>query len=92
MNTFGSSPRITGYDRALLPRIVDSFVLERCDAAVATRTERRSKRKGGHKYTFSSRPHRPHRQSGWFGIAGDQLTISYFVISNSDNIVPVKPN
>ena len=33
--TFGSSPRFSGYDRALHPRIVDIFVLEHCCAAFA---------------------------------------------------------
>ena len=45
--TFGSSPRLSGYDRALHPRMVDIFVLDHCHAAVAARTERRSKRKRG---------------------------------------------
>ena len=44
--TVGSGPRLTGYDRALLPSIVDIFVLEHCYAAVATKSERRSKRRG----------------------------------------------
>ena len=33
--TFGSSPRLSGYDGALHPRIVDIFVLEHCCAVVA---------------------------------------------------------
>ena len=32
--TFGSSPRLSGYDRPLHPRIVDIFVLEHCYASV----------------------------------------------------------
>ena len=92
-HTFGSSPRLTGYDRALLPRIVDIFVLEHCYAAVAARKERRSKRKGDHKYAFSLCLHPSHRKSGWFVIAGDRLTSRYIVISSIDNIfiVRVKP-
>ena len=46
MYTFGSSTILTGYDRAVLPRIVAIFVLETCYAAVAARSKRRSKRKG----------------------------------------------
>ena len=36
--TFDFSPRLSGYGRALHPRIVDIFVLEHCYAAVAGRT------------------------------------------------------
>ena len=36
--TFGSSPRLSGYDRALRPRIVYIVVLEHCYAAVGGRT------------------------------------------------------
>ena len=39
--TFGSSPRLSGYDRALHPRIVDIFVVEHCYAAVAWRSKLR---------------------------------------------------
>ena len=33
--TFGSTPRLSSYDRSLHPRIVDIFVLEHCYADVA---------------------------------------------------------
>ena len=36
--TFGSSPRLSGYDRALHPRIVDIFVLEHCYDTAAGRS------------------------------------------------------
>ena len=35
VDTFGCSLRLTGYDRNLLSNIVDMFVLEHCDAAIA---------------------------------------------------------
>ena len=54
------SPILTGYDRALFPRIVDIVVFEQCYAALAARTECRSKRKAGNKCTFSLSPHRSH--------------------------------
>ena len=91
MHTFAPGPSLTGYDRASLSRIADIFVLEHCYAAVAARTQRRPKRTGVTKYTFSLCPHRSHRKSGCFVTAGDRLTISYLVVSNTDNIDPVKP-
>ena len=36
--TFGSSPRLSGYDRASHPKTIDIFVLEHCYAAVDGRT------------------------------------------------------
>ena len=89
VHTFGSSPRLTGYDRALHLRIINIFVLEHCYAAAAARSECRSKRNGGHEYTFSLCPHHSQRKSGWFVIAGEWLTMSYLIMSNADNIVPV---
>ena len=41
------SPRLTGYDRAIFPRIFDIFLFEHCYAAVAARTGRRLNRKAG---------------------------------------------
>ena len=44
-HTFGSSLRLTGHDRAILPRIVDIFVLEHLYAVVTARAERHSERR-----------------------------------------------
>ena len=51
--TFGSSPRISGYDGVLHPRMVDIFVLEHCYAAApAVEPSSFKVEGGGKKYTL----------------------------------------
>ena len=84
--------RLSGYDRAFLPRIVHIFVLERWYAAVASRTKLRSKGRGvtNTGIPFISSPFRPAIWLVGLLFAGDRQTISYLVISSTDNILPSK--